>query len=378
MLSLWYGAFFLLLLNAHSTPHLSSASYLLPVSETVGEKSYADLIDSIKKEFPTTPEKEVVEAPIEYQSKSSFRSFSLENALEKNYSLPLVLLAAFFAGILASFTPCIYPMIPITLGIITAQKSASMITNFFLAWSYGMGIATVYAGLGYISATSSIIFGQWLAHPLFIFLMILLFLYLAFSMFGFYEMYTPRILQQRSTFKYRGGSFAYSYLFGILSGAAASPCLTPALALLLGFVAKQGNALVGLSVLFSFALGMSMLLIMVGTFSSSLSLLPQAGMWMVEIKKIFGFFLLGVCIYFLQPIAHPVTISLLYALLMLIAASYYAMLAQKQPAHARITLLFLAVLLGLLGSLFLYSAHLQSIGSSLGEVYESILETRSL
>ena len=299
-------------------------------------------------------------------------SMFLESLLSTDHSLIFTLFAAYTAGILASFTPCIYPMIPITLGIVTSQRSTSMLNNFFLSLSYGVGIAMVYATLGYVSAKSSVMFGQWLGSPWFIMAMIALFIYLAFSMFGFYEMYTPRFLSNRSTSSYRGGSVTYSFLFGVLSGAAASPCLTPALAMLLGFAAKQGNPLVGFTVLFAFAMGISTLLIVVGTFSSALSLLPRAGMWMVEVKKIFGFLLLGVCINFATPLVTPMTITSLYAGLMLLAGLYY-LSRSRSGNRFSIPFLLLGFLLSGSALMVFVNARLVEQGTSLskriGEVF---------
>lgn len=248
----------------------------------------------------------------------------LESVLANAHSLPIVVIASFIAGILASFTPCIYPMLPITVGIITAQKTGSMLTNFFLSLSYGFGIATVYALLGYVSVKSNLMFGQWLANPWFILSMIALFIYLAGSLFDLYEMYTPSFLTPRATTKKSNGSFTYSFALGLFTGAAASPCLTPALALLLGFAAKQTNPFAGIIVLFAFAMGLSTLLILLGTFSGSLSLLPRAGSWMNDVKKIFGFLLLGVCVYYLQPLVCDVTLAALYSLVASSASLYFS------------------------------------------------------
>lgn len=295
----------------------------------------------------------------------------LETLLNGTHSLSFVLFASFVAGILASFTPCIYPMIPVTLGIITAQQSTSMLNNFFLSLSYGVGIATVYATLGYVSVKSNLMFGQWLGHPYFIAVMVLLFLYLAFAMFGFYEMYTPRFLRARTSNSYKGGSIAYSFLFGILSGAAASPCLTPALALLLGFAAKQNNPLIGFTVLFAFAMGISMLLIVVGTFSSALSFLPRAGGWMNEVKKIFGFMLLGVCVFFVQPLIAPPVATALYAIVTVIAALYYLHVSRRGSSFF-IPFLMLSVLLLVTTALLLVDAQLQRNDTSLLERIEEV------
>ncbi len=255
----------------------------------------------------------------------------IESSLQGAYSLPLVLVGAYGAGILASFTPCIYPMIPITMGIISAQRTHSMLANFFLSLSYGLGIATVYATLGYLSVKSNLMFGQWLANPFFIIFNIAFFIYLAGSMFGWYEMYTPQFAQPKQLMS-RSGSYLYSFSFGLFSGTAASPCLTPALALLLNFAGSQQNALVGISVLFAFAMGLSTLLIVIGTFSSALTFLPRAGSWMDEVKKIFGFLLIAVCITYLEPLTTPEVVVALYGLLSLSASAHYLIQVKQKTA----------------------------------------------
>ena len=275
--------------------------------------------------------KDVVEKELARPKKSWFSLgrltslFSLESILLSRLPLVYILLLAFLIGIVTSFTPCIYPMIPITMGILQSQASTSLWRNFLLSTTYVTGIATVYATLGYFAATTTLILGQWLANPIFIGFLVLLFLYLAFSMFGFYEIYMPGFMQQRGTGIKVKGSFFYTFLFGAISGTAASPCLTPALALLLGFVAKRGNPLIGFATLFSFAFGMGLLLIVVGTFSTSLTALPRAGAWMDEIKKFFGFLLIGVSVYFVQPFIEPTVATILYALLAIIMFGYYGM-----------------------------------------------------
>jgi thiol:disulfide interchange protein DsbD len=120
-------------------------------------------------------------------------------------------------------------------------------------------------------------------------------------MFGFYEMYIPTFLQTGSSRKHHG-SLGSSFLFGALSGTVASPCLSPGLALVLGIVAALGSKLLGFLLLFAFGIGLSIPLMIIGTFSGSLSVLPRAGYWMIEVKKLFGFLLLGMCFYYLKNI----------------------------------------------------------------------------
>lgn len=254
--------------------------------------------------------------------------FSLEHALSTQQPYGTVLLTCFLAGILISFTPCIYPMIPITASVIQAQGSRSIIYSFLLSVSYVLGLASVYATLGYVVASTSLIFGEWFASPWFIGLVVVFFLYFAFSMFGFYEIYIPGFLRSRGAINSKG-SLGSSFVLGALAGTVTSPCLTPALALMLGYVAQLSNPILGFLSLFCFSLGMGLLLIVVGTFSGAMTFLPQSGAWMTEVKKVFGFLLLGVCIYLLQPLVEEHYAMGMYGLLMLTAACYYWLTSKK-------------------------------------------------
>jgi thiol:disulfide interchange protein DsbD len=314
-------------------PALVIASLSLYSTELFAEqKNISEQQELSEQEHQSNPQNNIHNSEQERSQEDSQDVFSLlKKQSESRSSIWYMLLLAFFAGILVSFTPCVYPMIPITVGILQSQARQSLTFNLFSALSYVCGIAVTYASLGYISATSSIIFGRWLASPWFIGLVILFFIYLAFSMFGFYDMYIPRFMQQgvgggasgSDNAKQKKGSLLHSFLFGVISGTVASPCLTPALAILLGIVAKEANPLLGFSMLFAFSLGMGILLILVGTFSSTLTLLPRAGEWMEHIKTVFGFMMFGVCVYFLQPLISARLSLQLYASVLIIAALYY-------------------------------------------------------
>jgi len=296
-------------------------------TQTSIQKNIKQVKESVEKEIGKTngfTSKQLQKGHKPIFSWERFKAFfSLDNLAASNVSLFYVLLIAFLIGVITSFTPCIYPMIPITIGILQSQASPSVTRNFFLALSYVTGMATVYATLGYFAATTTLFLGQWLANPWVIGLLLLLFLYLAFYMFGFYEIYMPRFMQRDSSIKVKG-SFLYSFLFGAISGTVASPCATPSLAILFTFVAKRGNPLVGFVTLFTFAFGIGILLLIVGTFSNSITTLPRAGAWMNEIKKFFGFMLLAMAIYFLRPFFEPHILTALYTLLALIVACYCA------------------------------------------------------
>ena len=232
-------------------------------------------------------------------------------------------LLAFATGIFVSFTPCLYPMIPITAGILHKQATRSVFFNFLHALAYTMGIATIYATLGLLSVKSSIIFGSWQGNPWFVAGVVAFFLYMAFAMLGFYELYIPSFLTRHGPGVEGNASLLQTFGFGALSGAVASPCLTPALALLLGIAARQETTLSGIAILFSFAMGMSMLLLLVGTFSSILTILPKADTWMEDVKRFFGFLMMGGCINFLQPFLTEHVTYLCYTLVCLVACLVY-------------------------------------------------------
>ncbi len=237
------------------------------------------------------------------------------------------ILAALILGILLSLTPCIYPMIPITVGILQANTSKSPFRNFLLASSYTLGISLTFALLGFIAALGSCVFGEMQGSPWIVVPIAAILFYFGGSMFGFYEMYIPRFLQPKST-QVKGGSFLSAFLFGAISGTIASPCLSPGLALILNYVASISTAgsltgyIEGFILLFFFGIGSSLPLLIIGTFSSSMNMLPRAGMWMVEVKKIFGIMLMGMGFYHLS---HLEKYFPWYILVWIIVASLLAL-----------------------------------------------------
>ena len=223
----------------------------------------------------------------------------LQKALRTSESHIFRLFLVFFLGLLMSLTPCIYPMIPITAGILQAQGSSSIGRSFLLAFIYTLGTSTTFATFGLVAALTGHLFGQLLVNPIFMLIIISILVYLGLSMFGLYDMYVPKFMEQTNYHQKKGSLFSV-FIFGAISGSIASPCLSPGLALLLSIVATLGNNVLGFLMLFIFGLGLSMPLLIVGTFSNSINMIPQNGPWMVEIKKLFGFMLLAMCVYLLS------------------------------------------------------------------------------
>lgn len=262
---------------------------------------------------------------------SSWTSY-ISTLVQTTDSLALKLFFVLILGLLLSLTPCIYPMIPITVGILQAQSSTSVLRNFSLALAYSMGIACTFAALGLAAAFTGQMFGNLMSNPLVILSLVALLAYLAFAMMGFYEMYTPKFLVSNTAA--RGGSLSGAFLFGAVSGTVASPCLSPGLILILSIVTAIGNKLLGFLLLFTFGIGLSIPLLIIGTFSSSLNLLPQAGMWMVEIKKIFGLLLLVMCFYLLHFIMPLYVVLWLAVATTLILAPFYLRAAQRSATSS--------------------------------------------
>ena len=211
----------------------------------------------------------------------------------------LAFAAAYLGGLVISFTPCTYPLIPVTVGFIGAQGAGSKLRGFLLSLFYVLGLAVTYAALGAVAALSGRLFGQMQTTPLIYFIMANVCLIMGLSMLDVFKIALP--IPQR-LMKYSGGGkkgFIPSFLLGAASGFVIGPCTAPALAVLLGYVALQTNLIMGIGLLFVFAFGMGTLLILVGTFAGFIAALPRSGTWMTIITRVFGVILIGAAEYFL-------------------------------------------------------------------------------
>lgn len=279
-----------------------------------------------------------VEPPAQKDSSSSVQSQQssapssiherLTHLFSHTESWSLRLLLALLLGLILSLTPCIYPMIPITVGILQSQGSRSISRNFFISLAYISGIATTFALLGTTAAFTGKMFGSIMNNPVVIIGIVLLMAYLAGAMIGFYELYLPSFLQNNNR-QLQGGSIVSTFLFGIVSGTVASPCLSPGLLLLLTMVTALGSIALGFTLLFFFGLGLGIPLLLIGTFSSSLNMLPKAGHWMIDIKQFFGFLMLATCFYFLANIVPAYLIAWAFALFCTSIGIFYCSSARK-------------------------------------------------
>ncbi len=227
----------------------------------------------------------------------------------------LALGLAFGTGLLLSFSPCTYPMIPITVSIFAGQER-SVGRGFVLSLFYVGSMAVVYGIMGLIVALVGGVFGAWLASPPVVIGIAVVFVIFALSMFGLYELQVPASLRQKLGSAQTGVGVGGAIVLGIVAALVISPCVGPFVAGILLYIAAHGSPLVGFLVLFVFALGLGTLFVIIGTFSSAITKLPGAGEWMETVKKFFGFVLLLMALYFLRTIIAPELIAILAGLLL--------------------------------------------------------------
>lgn len=220
------------------------------------------------------------------------------------------LVAAFNAGILTSFTPCIYPLIPITLAIFGASTQPSRSRSFLLALCYVLGIATTYTALGMISAKTGGLFGSALTKPPVIAVLTVLLIGLALFSLDAIKLKGVSKVQDAAS-RIGGKGFRGAFLMGTVSGFVAAPCAGPMLVVILGIAAAQGNTFWGALLLFTYALGMGILFLLLGLFPNLLKALPRSGNWLHAVKFFTAALLLAVALFISQPYHLPLLAPLL-------------------------------------------------------------------
>ncbi len=210
-----------------------------------------------------------------------------------------VFLLVFGAGILASLSPCIYPLIPVTIGVLGAKEAQTRREGFVLSLSYVAGIVVMYSALGMVAALLGTVFGGFFQNLWFQGMIAAVFIVLGLGCLGVYDIRLPAGLQDRVS-KTGGSGHGGAFAMGMGAGVLAVPCVGPVVAGILVYVADQGDVMLGWSLLTVFAVGMGLLFLVVGTFSSALQRLPRAGGWMEGVKAIFGAVFLGLGLYYLR------------------------------------------------------------------------------
>lgn len=264
---------------------------------TVTNGAAADPLQDIEA---AVPDQSPVGSPANVSASSD--GISATNRLLSGQVLPM--LAAFFGfGLLLSFTPCVFPMIPILSGILARSgEHLSAKRGFVLSAAYVLAMALAYAALGVAAAWSGQNLQIALQTPLALGSISVVFVALALSMFGLYDLQLPARWIGRLSGGAAGnrGSIGGAALLGFGSALIVGPCVTPPLAAALLYVAQAGDLVRGASALFALALGMGVPLLAFGTFGAGL--LPKSGPWLVRIKHVFGFLFIGMAVWMLSRI----------------------------------------------------------------------------
>ena len=241
-----------------------------------------------------------------------------ENLLASG-SLWLIVLTFFGAGVLLTFTPCVLPMIPILSGIIVGEgRNATRIRAFTLSSAYVLGMSITYTAIGVGAALSGSLLSAALQNPWVLSVFAAVFVLLALSMFGIYELQLPSAFHTRvsaASSRLKGGHVGAVVLMGVFSAAIVSPCVAAPLAGALLYISQTRDVVLGGIALFAMSIGMGVPLVLVGVFEGAF--LPKSGHWMKSVKHFFGVLLLAVAIWIVSPVLPVALLMLAWSMLLL-------------------------------------------------------------
>jgi len=257
---------------------------------------------------------ENIKANIEtQQSEASTSDFEKSGLL-------LSLILVFLGGLALNLTPCVYPLIPITVGYFGGQSEGSTKKLFLLGVLYVLGMAFTYSVIGVVTALSGAVFGALLQSTFVILAIVAVLVALSLSMFGMYEFKLPDSWVAKAGGA-KGGYFGALFM-GLTMGIVAAPCIGPFVLGLVTYVGAKGDPFYGFLMFFFLAVGLGLPYLFLALFSGKIKNLPRAGFWMDAIKHIFGFILLGMALYFALPLIPKEISKYVLPVYMILAALY--------------------------------------------------------
>ncbi len=274
----------------------------------------------------------------EYMASTDLEDASGIFSFIQNSSLPVIIGIFFLLGLGLTFTPCVFPMIPIITSIIAGQQKPTFGKSLALSSAYVVGMALTYAAAGVITGLlgAGANVQAALQNPYILSFFAAVFVILSLAMFGFYELQLPAFLRDRlnnTSQKLHGGHLTSVFFIGALSALIVSPCVSAPLAGALLYISSTADALIGGASLFALGLGMGLPLILIAVTGSSL--LPKAGAWMDSVKYLFGVMLLAVAIWLLSRTLSAQVSMILWALLIGISASHMGAFDAAKPGWPR-------------------------------------------
>ena len=235
------------------------------------------------------------------------------SAAYAEHGLPLTLLILFVGGLALNLTPCVFPMIPITVGFFAMQSDGRRSRRFALSLAYVIGIVVTYSALGVFAALSGRMFGSWLQSPAVLIGFAVLMLVLASSMFGVWEFRVPQFIANRSAGR---AGVAGALTMGLFVGIVAAPCVGPVVVALFTLVAAIAKPTIGMAMFATLAFGLGF------PYLIALNVFPKPGEWMVQVKKAMGFVLIAMAFYFLRGVIGETPFRIGVAASLLIGAIF--------------------------------------------------------
>lgn len=323
-------------------PMIEKTTLFFEANET---KQNEDIVKDVKIEKAETPKKEIVEpTKTEDLNEVDFIANSFQNK-----SMFLTLATFFGFGLLLSFTPCVFPMIPILSSIIVRasnDEAMSAKKGFLLSFVYVISMSLAYTIAGVIAGIFGANLQVALQNPYVLVAFASIFVILAFSMFGYFEIKIPNSLQtfvNRTTQNKEKDGLVGVAIMGFLSALIVGPCVAPPLAGALVYIGQTGDAVLGGLALFFMSLGMGVPLLLLGLGAGKF--MPKPGGWMDSVTKIFGLIMLGVAIWLLDRVINPIVSIYLWALLFLASAIYLRIYAHILVKLISTVLFILGVIL---------------------------------
>jgi thiol:disulfide interchange protein DsbD len=277
----------------------------------------------------------------------------------------------FLSGLALNLTPCVYPLIPITISYFGGQtqgKKSNLVAHSIL---YVLGMAITYSILGMIAALTGSLFGAALQNPIVLIGIALILVGLALSMFDLYEIRMPAFLTKFAGDARKG--FGGTFFMGLTVGIVAAPCIGPFVLALLTYVGEKGDPLLGFGLFFVLAIGLGIPFIFLGIFSGSINKLPRSGGWMIWVRAIFGFILIAMAVYFLEPLfPNTLLYYLSLALVFLIGGIYMAWIEPSKSSGK-----IFPVVRNLVGVIFFLIAVILSVKGIQSYIDKSVAAAKS-
>lgn len=297
--------------------------FALKISVRPAEKAVSETPGIIRTDLPESLQSTEV---------GQEKGFDVGNSLaEKGYFLTFFLI--FLGGLGLNLTPCVYPLIPVTLSYFGGQAVGKKSKTLLMALLYVLGLALVNSLLGTLAALSGGLLGVFMTNPIVLIVIAAIMVAMALSMFGLYEFGVPGFLMNLAGGS-RTGYFGALFM-GLTMGVVAAPCIGPFVIGLLTYVAAIGKPLFGFLMFFTLSLGLGLPFLVLAFFAAKIDRLPRSGEWMIGVRQIFGFLLIAMALYFIKPLL-PSGMASRIIWVYAVASGIYLILFSKAGNNTRV------------------------------------------